>query len=211
MNTMITNPTESEMEEEKQEKRKGSKKWWIIGGISLVLVLAAGAFIGGMWMVGQATGMGSVMDPEVFAAGLVKLEETPDEPPEMAGAVKSVDDNSIFISTINSTGAFVHGPGASLSEGPTVEVVVDRNTAILADVTAADFDFSGMMSGDGGGTGMPDNEEVAEFANMKRVIEPGVLEDIEPNTMIWIWGERSGDRINATAVLYLVLPFSMGG
>jgi hypothetical protein len=36
-----------------------------------------------------------------------------------------------------------------------------------------------------------------------------VLEDIEPNTMIWIWGERTGDRINADAVLYLVLPISM--
>jgi hypothetical protein len=41
------------------------------------------------------------------------------------------------------------------------------------------------------------------------VIEEGVLEDIEPNTMIWIWGERTGDRINADAVLYLVLPISM--
>ena len=211
MNTATTNPTESEMEE--QEKRKVSKKWWIIGGIALVLLLAAGAFIGGMWMVGQATGMSSFMDPEAFAAELVKLEETPDEPPEMAGAVKSVDDNSIFISTLNSTGAFVHGPGASLSEGPEVEVVVDRNTALLADVTAEDFDFSGMMSGDGDGMGMgmPENEEVSEFANSERVIEPGLLEDVEPGTMIWIWGERSGDRINATAVLYLVLPFSMGG
>ena len=80
-----------------------------------------------------------------------------------------------------------------MQEGPTVEAVVGRDTVLLADVTALDFE---------GGMG--------EFANAARVIEPGDLEDLEPSTMIWVWGERTGDRINADAVVYMVMPYSMG-
>lgn len=194
---------------EEQAKKRISKKWWIIGGVVLVLLLGAGAFIGGMWMVGRATGMSEMVDPETFQAILIELEETPNEAPEIAGAVKSVQDNSIFVSTMNTTGAMSHMPGASVQEGPTIEVVVDRDTVILADVTAMDFSF-GDFSGDG--MDMMQGEGTEAFSkSTKRVIEPSTLEDIEPNTMIWIWGERTGDRINATAVLHVVLPFSMGG
>ncbi len=192
---------------EAQEEKKSSKKWWILGGVFLVLLLAAGAFMGGMWMVGQSSGVSEVMNPETFTAALVSRDETPSEPPEMVGGVRSVKDNSIFVSTVSSTGAFAHGPGASMSEGPTVEVVIDRDTAILADVTALDFDFG---DPEGGMIAMMQSEGLGEMANAERSIEPGALEDIEPGSMIWIWGERSGDRINATAVVYLVLPFSMG-
>jgi hypothetical protein len=190
---------------EPQEEKKKSKKWWIIGGIVVVLLLAAGAFMGGMWMVGQATGMSQMLNEEAFNAMLVALEQTPNEEPEIVGVVKSVEDNSLFVSTVASTGAFVHSPGASLSESPPVEVVVERDTVILADVTALDFDFSNIGPGN-----LMDAAQSDAFAEgTKRVIEEGVLEDIEPNTMIWIWGQRTGDRINADAVLYLVLPISM--
>ena len=186
-----------------KQKKRVSKKWLIVGGIALVLLLAAGAFVGGMWMYGQATGMGDLTDVETFNQKLVANEQTPDEPPELAGAVKSVDDNSIFVSTMNTTGALSHMPGASAQEGPPVEVVVDRDTVILADVTALSFDWSSIAEALQG-------ENRSELASADRVIEPGALEEVEPNTMIWIWGERSGDRINATTVLYMVLPFSMG-
>jgi len=203
---MTTDPTTvQETEMEPQEEKKKSKKWWIIGGIAVVLLLAVGALFGGMWMVGQATGLSQMGNVEAFNATLVQLEETPNEAPSFAGAVKSVQDNSIFVATINTTGAFGHGPGATMSEGPTVEVVVDRDTEILADVTALDFDFSNITEGNI----MQAAESEAFAESTKRVIEEGVLEDIEPNSMIWIWGERNGDRINADAVLYLVLPFSM--
>jgi hypothetical protein len=186
-----------------EQERRIPKKWLIVGTIALVLLLAAGAFMGGMWMIGQATGMGDLSDVEAFNIKLVAHEETPDDPPEMAGAVKRVDDNSIFVSTMNTTGAMSHMPGASVEEGPSVEVVVDRDTVILADVTALSFDWSSI-------TEALQGDNVSELASADRVIEPGVLEDVEPNTMIWIWGERTGDRINATVVLYMVLPFSMG-
>ena len=208
MNIQTTMSREDGMEG--QEKRKIAKKWKIIGIVALVLVLALAAFVGGMWLVGRATGMNAMMDPAAFEATLIGLEQTPDEPPEMAGGVRRVEDNSIFVSTMNSTGAFVHGPGASLSEGPTVEVVVERDTVILADVTAMDFDFGDFRMGGRDGMAIPQGEGMEAFdESTRRVIEEGVLEDIEPNTMIWIWGERTGDRIVATAVLYMVLPFSM--
>ncbi len=203
---MTADPTTSQGGKmETQEEKKRSNKWRIIGGIALVLVLAVAAFFAGMYMVGQATGMSQMLDVEAFNAMLVGLEQTPNEAPKMVGVVKGVEDNSIFVSTAASTGAFAHSPGASLSESPPVEVVVDRDTAILADVTALNFDFSNI--GPGNLMGAAQSDAFAE--DTTRVIEEGVLEDIEPNTMIWIWGERTGDRINADAVLYLVLPFSM--
>ena len=187
---------------ERKDGKKKTKKWWIIGGIVVVLVLAAGAFVGGMWMVGQETGAADPMDTETYTAGLVDLEETPNQPPTLAGAVKSIEGNSIFVSTFASTGAMGHGPGASMQEGPTVEAVVGRDTAVLADLTALDFDFSDPEGGM--------SEGMTEFGNAARVIEPGNLEDLEPSTMIYVWGERTGDRINADAVVYVVMPFSMG-
>lgn len=197
---------------EVEEPEKKSNKWLKIGGIIvLVLVLAAAAFIGGMWMVGQATGMSDVMDPEVFTATLVNLEQTPASAPTMAGVVVELADNSVFVSTASSTGAFAHGPGAEMVLSPPVEVVIDRNTAVLADVTAMDFDFSNIFANGGGSLELnTESEGMEAFAEgTTRTIEQGSLEDMETNQMIWVWGERNGDRIDAEAVLYIVLPFSM--
>jgi hypothetical protein len=194
-----------------EEPKKKSNKWLkIVGIIVLVLVLAGGAFIGGMWMVGQATGMNDVMDPEVFTATLVNLEQTPATAPAMAGVVVELADNSVYVSTASSTGAFAHSPGAEMVLSPPIEVVIDRNTAVLADVTAMDFDFSNIFAGGGNLELNTESEGMEAFAEgTTRTIEQGSLEDMETNQMIWIWGERNGDRIDAEAILYIVLPFSM--
>ena len=141
-------------------------------------------------------------------AAMLDVEELPDEAPDVVGRVSRLDGNSLFISTESTTGA-IHG-GQTASEGPTVEVVITRDTILYADVTAEDFDFSspgGQGShGEGGMSGMSD-----EMFTADKVIEPGVLEDIETNTNIVVWGERTGDRITATTVLYIVVPLGMEG
>ena len=205
MNTETTNIKGTEMEG--QEEKKKSKKWWIIGGVVIVLLLAASAFMGRMWMVGRATGMTEMADPEAMMAAMLDVEELPDEAPDVVGRLSRLDGNSLFVSTTSTTGAFQHGLTAS--EGPTVEVVITRDTILYADVTFEDFDFSSRggqgSHGEGGMSGM------SEMFTADRVIEPGVLEDIETNTNIVVWGERTGDRITATTVLYIVEPLGMEG
>ena len=86
-------------------------------------------------------------------------------------------------------------------------MVITRDTILYADVTLEDFDLSSRggqgSHGEGGMSGM------SEMFTADRVIEPGVLEDIETNTIV-VWGERTGDRITATTVLYIVVPLGMG-
>jgi hypothetical protein len=183
-----------------QEEKKRAKKWRTIGGIVLVLLLAAAAFYAGLWTVGRASGMRQVAAPEAFQALLADLEETPDQVPDLAGAVESVKGSSIFVATLSG-----QWPGASTAEEPPVEVVVGPDTLILADVTAVEFlnNITGGTNKDGAGWDALGEEPA-------RVIEPGALEDIKPKTMIWIWGDRDDGRLNASTLLYLVSPIGAG-
>ncbi len=132
---------------------------------------------------------------------LGSAEGIPEYPPELVGTVSEIDGNSLFVATANTTGVFGAAHGM-VADGPIVEIVITRDTLLLVDVSAKDI-----TSQNGNNNGNHSSGGV--FTDLDRVIESGVLEEIQLNDSVFIWGERVGDRIIATTVLYVIFPQSI--
>lgn len=187
------------MDKKKNQQMSGK----IVVATVLVILLGAAAFIGGT-LFSQAES-NSTEDNDLLVSFLADAEGIPEELPELVGTLAERDGNSLFLATANTTGVFGPAHGA-VANGPIVEVVVNRDTLMLADVSALDFTRGGGGTGGGG-----DHSGPGIFANLDRVIEPGELEEININDNIFVWGERTGDRITAITILYLVIPPTIHG
>jgi len=175
------------------------RTWIIVGGALLIVVLAGAAFVGGR-LLNTQRGKGATGGPMLFSSSgpngsqkvSVQLEpsqELPATKADIVGLFKQRSDASIFVGTgeVKTTASMAADGSVSMSsenDGPTVEVVVTHDTVIYRDVTMKQFD------------GPP------ESGKMRQVVEPGTLDEIGDNSMLQVWGERSGDRIVATVLVY---------
>lgn len=85
------------------------------------------------------------------------------------------------------------------ADGPSTEVVITHDTEIYKDTTFENFNF---VMEEGAMPKMPDKIE--------QKIEPGSAGEIGPNAFVTVWGERRGDRVIATFILYEP-PMNFGG
>ena len=76
--------------------------------------------------------------------------------------------------------------GGPTADGPKVEVVVTSETLIYCDVTAMSME-------------PPENNETT---TVQQVVEPCTLDDLTSDTMLMVWGRKSGDRIIADVVVF---------
>ncbi len=74
---------------------------------------------------------------------------------------------------------------SSNHDGPTLEVVVTSQTKIYKDVTMNQFD------------GPP-----PEGQKIQQTLEEGSLDEIGQNSMITVWGKKTGDRFIAEILVY---------
>ena len=51
-------------------------------------------------------------------------------------------------------------------------------------------------------TTQPGKPFSAENQTVQQTVEPATLDDLDPQSMIIVWGRRSGDRIVAKVLLY---------
>ncbi len=173
----------------------------VVGGIVLVALLAGAAFVGGRLInrpaPGVAGGKGSAMKmsfSDGSASGTFELsfesaEELPDTPPEAAGIFVRRQDNSFFVGTGGVTMEVLQeedgtGEIESSYDGPVLEVVVVNETQVYKDVTLTDL------------------EEPPSSGVVKQKLEPGSIEEIGDNSSIQAWGERRGDRVVASVLVY---------
>lgn len=174
----------------------------------LILLMGAAAFIGGR-MLNQNVGPTGLGGPPgsnngSFAVQILPAEELPKTAPEVTGPFVERKDNTIVVSSIpldagqggvvEQSNAGDGGEEPSLTskdvpEGPIVEVVVTNETTIYRETTQP-------PSGQ--------NETI------QQTVAEGTLDDLNSDSMIRVWGRKSGDRIIAD-VLFYSSPFVIQG
>ena len=199
--------------EEQPKKRTGL----YIAIAVVVLLLTAAAFVGGGLLKKQ-----HAADSNTTGSGMFTAKELPQSPPEIVGMVSSVDGSSLFVQEFNmnenlgmtgGSGVVVNvevlPPGDEPenavpsikvdfpgSDGPITEVVISRQTKIYRDATMDDFEP--VMVSPGESTGPIEQK----FENIEQKVVEGSATELGANTMITIWGERTGDRVVASVILY---------
>ena len=180
--------------------------------VVLIIVLAGGAFTAMQLLAADdsetaAEGQGirvmeSVMDngdgnPISVRTKILPAEELPDEPAAAGGVLISRSDNTLIVGTGNvdlevnievdpSTGR----ENVSLipsTDGPELEVVVGVDTILYNDVTDLTAD--------------PPTES-GEREIVQQLRPAASLEEMPEQAEIQVWGERRGDRIIATIVVF---------
>ncbi len=170
------------------------------GLIVLVAVLAGAAFVGAQLLTGKGqAGLSSGPEVSIGPGGRTAYsddrqpaKELPHVPADARGVFDHRQDNSIFVGTGNATFTAQkdqsgHVQILSSHDGPTVEVVVTPQTIVYKDVTMQQS------------IGKPHPN-----GKVQQVVEPGNLDDLSTASTITAWGKKTGDRIVADVLLYLV-------
>jgi len=179
-----------------------NKKTILVMGI-LVLVVGAAAFIGGRMLNGNVGslglfGLGGGKGGMTFSINKIPAEELPKTKPEVMGQFVERKDKTIFIRAFSmdaggkgmvvakGEGQVVAGsPGES--EGPKVEIVVTNETTIYRENTA----FGG-----------PPSVKSGETLTIQQTVEESTLDELTSQSMVTVWGRKSGDRIIAEVLVY---------
>ncbi len=182
--------------------------WLVIGGIVLVVLLAAAAFVGGQLLNGQGLpvqasggGLQLMTSGGGKAAQQVKLDiqpakELPQTPADVKGLFDHRQDNSFFVGTGNVKMSVMKDQTGNVTssathDGPVVELVVTTQTIVYKDVTMQQFN------------GQPPQGKT------QQVVEPGSPDDIGQNSTLTAWGKKTGDRIIADVLVFTPPPVMM--
>jgi hypothetical protein len=176
------------------------KKSILIGGSALVLVLllAGAAYTGGQLLNGQGLPVLSSAGggPQISLGGksfkldIQPAKDLPQTPADTKGLFDHRQNNSIFVGTGKVMVSIQKDPAGNTStsgshDGPTVEVVVNAQTMVYRDVTMKQF------------KGNPPAGQ-----KIQQVIEPGSLDEIGQDSLVTVWGKKTGERINAEVLVY---------
>lgn len=174
-----------------------NKKLFVILGV-LVLLVGGAAFLAGRMLNQNIGPVGAGGPPgsnnNAFSIQLVPAEELPETTPDVTGSFVERKDNTIVVTAApleaggggvvvdsqNSEGGDEESlTSKEMPSGPRVEVVVTNETIIYRDTT----DFS-------------------EGGTIQETVEEGRLDDLNTDSMIRVWGRKSGDRIIADILFY---------
>lgn len=180
-----------------------NKKLIPIMGI-LVVVIGAAAFVGGR-MLNQGVGplgligLGGPMGGKQmmsFALNVIPAEELPRTEPEVIGLFVERQDNTIVVSSIplnagkggiavqGSGGEVVAGSRVDENSGPKVEIVVTNETIIYRETTQIS------------------KPQPGENQTVQQTVEESTLDELNTESMVTVWGRKSGDRIIAEVLFY---------
>jgi hypothetical protein len=175
-----------------QEKDVKRTNGLIIGTVLVVLLLAGAAVVGGR-LVGDRRLNGDEPEAVKIGDGLVARTGStiqvlnapgmPATPPDAAGVFVRRQDRTLFLGTGVVTFQI---DGDATFDGPMVEVVSTHDTRIHRDDTAAEL----------GG--------VPPAGPVQQILRPGTLDEIGRNDVVSAWGEKHGDRLVATVIVYVV-------
>lgn len=137
------------------------------------------------------------MSGQMMEIAVENAAELPDREPDTAGFVLQREDDTFLIGTgepkisveMNDDGT----PNISINgtEGPTVEVVITRDTQLFEDAS----DVTALLSG-----------ESATFQQQVKQIDS--LDDVPENVTMQVWGTKRGERIVADVVV-VTPPFAV--
>jgi hypothetical protein len=122
-----------------------------------------------------------------FRSMILPALELPTTLLEVTGAFVERQDNTIIVETKSlETGGVVpvSSENAKSQTGPLVEVVVTGETMTYQETT------------------QPDEPLSAENQTIQQTVEPATLDDLDSQSMMMVWGRKSGDRIIADVLMY---------
>jgi hypothetical protein len=177
-----------------------NKKAIFIMGI-IVLFVGAAAFVAGRMLNGNVGplglfGIGGNGDMMSVRVNVIPAEELPKTRAEVVGLFVERQDNTIIVSSIplksgaggmvleKGGGESVAGSPADLDSGPQVEIVITNETTIYRETT----ELGGPPSG--------------EEETVQQTVEESTLDDLDSQSMVMVWGRKSGDRIIAEVLFY---------
>ena len=166
-----------------------NKKLYFIVVLS-ALGVGAAAFMAGR-MLNRGVGPLSLFGLEGDGITILPAEELPKTEPEVSGVFIERQDNIIFVETDPPhAGSEVSGSPVGIGGGQKFEVVVTTETIIYHETTQIPAERP---------TG--DDPRV-----LQQTLVAGTLDDlINSQSLVRVWGRKSGDRIIAEVLMYLNL------
>ena len=130
----------------------------------------------------RPVGFGRPFGGEDLRSIILPAAELPTTPPEVTGAFVQRQDNTITVETksLEARGLVSTSKGQS---GPQVEVVVTGETVIYQETTHPSKPFS------------------AENQTVQQTVEEATFDDLDSQSMITVWGRKSGDRVVADVLM----------
>jgi hypothetical protein len=159
------------------------KRLLLVFGVLVLLVGAA--FLGGRLLNQRVhpVGVGGPFGGEDLRSIILPAPELPGTPPEITGAFIQRHDNTITVET-KSLEAGSRVSNSKNQNGPQVEVVVTSGTMIYRETTGPSEPFS------------------AENQTVQQTVQEATLDDLDPQSMITVWGRKSGNRVVAEVLMY---------
>jgi hypothetical protein len=162
-----------------------NKKLYLTLGI-VVLVVAAAAFVAGRMLNNNINPLG-LFGPVDDGISILPAEELPTTPPEVEGVFVERQDNTIIVEDDQPVGDSVSGSPVGIGGGPKFEVVVTAETLVYHDTTQPP---AHRPSGD-------------DPRVLQQTVEEGTLDDLNiSQSLVMVWGRRSGDRVIAEVLVY---------
>ena len=164
---------------------------------TLVVIVGAAAFVAGRMLNGNVNplglfGLGGKGDMISISINVIPAEELPKTPPEVIGQFMQRKDNTIVVASFPlkaGGGGVVVGDGkpVDVDSSPKVEVVVTNQTIIYRETT----DLGG-----------PPDVKSGETETIQQKVEESTLDELNSQSMVTVWGRKSGDRIIADVLFY---------
>lgn len=172
--------------------------WIAGGGLVLVLLLTAAAFVAERSWNGQPSEVGAVVTegPNGLMAvpgkrlDAERAKEMPDAPPDIGGLFVRREGSSLYIGTGNVSAVLVDGDRADVSRwevhhnGPVAEVVTTQQTLIYCDDTLRQIEGS------------------PPAGPIQQVLIPSTLDAIGKDSIVSAWVESRGNRLVAKVIVF---------
>ncbi|HMD82738.1 MAG TPA: hypothetical protein VKE92_15585 [Anaerolineales bacterium] len=167
-----------------------NRKQYIVLGVAIVVVGIA-AFTAGRILnrgVNPLSLFGFAGEGDGIS--ILPAEELPKMQPAVEGLFVGRQDNMIFVETNPPGGDGVSGAPVGLGGGRKFEVVVTTETILYRDTTQPP-------------ARRPSGDDPRE---LQQIVEEGTLDDLnDSQSLVMVWGRKSGDRIVAEVLLYIDL------
>lgn len=162
-----------------------NKKLYIGLGI-VIIVVGASAFLAGR-LLSRVVGPLSLFGPADDGILILPAKELPGTPPEVEGLFVERQDNIVIVEADQTGGDSASGSPVGIGGGPKSEVVVTTTTLIYHDTTQP-----------------PARRPTGNDPRvLQQTVEEGTLDDLNiSQTLIMVWGRKSGDRLIAEVLLY---------
>jgi hypothetical protein len=165
-----------------------NKKIFISLG-TVIVVVAAAAFVAGR-LLNRGFSLPSLLGPRDDGISILPAEELPTTRPEAEGLFVERQDNTIIVEDDQPVGDPASGSPVGIGGGPKLEVVITAETLVYHDTTQP-----------------PARRPTGDDPRViQQTMEEGTLDNLIPSqSLIRVWGRKSGDRIFAEVMVYIDL------